>query len=78
MKELDDLARPRLPPLLLAETAPLAHPRLMSLILMAKNQITRCLEDRVVLRKESLPVRDAFAETAIRGRLWRDDASREE
>ena len=57
-KEPDDFARPKSPSLLLAETAPLVHRRLMSLILTAKNQITRCLEDRVVLRKESLLVRD--------------------
>ena len=57
-KEPDDFARPKSPSLLLAETAPLAHRRLMSLILIAKNQITRCLEDRVVLRKESLLVKD--------------------
>ena len=58
MKELDDFARPRLYSLPLAETAPPAHRRLMSLFLMAKNQINRRLEDRVVLRKESPPVRD--------------------
>ena len=58
MKGPDDFARPKSPSSLLAENAPLVHRRLMSLNLIAKNQIFRCLEDRVVLPKESPLVRD--------------------
>ena len=58
MKGPDDFARPKYPSSLLAENAPLVLRRLMSLILIVKNQILRFLEDRVVLRKESPLVRD--------------------
>ena len=58
MKELDDFAKPRSTSSPLAETAPPVHLRLMTLFLMVKIQINRRLEDRVVLRKELLPVRD--------------------
>ena len=62
MKELDDSARPRSTSSPLAETAPPVHLRLMTLSLMVKmmvkNLINRRLEDRAVLRKESLLVRD--------------------
>ena len=58
MKELDDFVRLRLHSLPLAEIAPPAHRRLMSLLLIVMNQIDRHLDDRVVLRKESPPVRD--------------------
>ena len=58
MKERDDFAKPRLTLLPLAGTAPPVHLRLMTLFMKVKNQINRRLEDRVVLRKELLPVRD--------------------
>ena len=58
MKEPDDFARPRSISLLLAGTAPPVHLRLTTLYMKGKNQINRRLEDRVVLRKELLPVRD--------------------
>ena len=58
IKELDDFVRLRWHSLPLAEIAPPAHRRLMSLLLIVMNQINRRLEDRVMLRKESPPVKD--------------------
>ena len=58
MKELDDFVRLRWHSLPLTEIAPPAHRRLMSLFLIVMNQIDRHLDDRVVLRKELLQVRD--------------------
>ena len=58
MKGPDDFARPKSPSSLPAENAPLVHRHLMSRITSAMNQMFRCLEGRVLLRKESLQVRD--------------------
>ena len=57
-KELDAFARPKSPLLLLAAIALPAHRHPMRRIPTAKSQYNRHLEYRVVLRKDSLRVRD--------------------